>query len=153
MTAHVRTQIRKAVQARLMASGVFSLVCGELRLLLANQDDDFPAAAVQVTESDTPVGRGQPGHRPIRRDMSVTVIVALRLDDADEEGLDALTVAVEQALADPSGLGIGSLLDWRPVATGSIQGGFAERGLAAIPVTFACAVTTAEGAPQTNIHA
>lgn len=153
MTAHVRTQIRKAVQARLEASGAFALVCGELRLLLATQDDDFPAAAVQVTESDTPVGRGQPGHRPIRRDMSVTIIVALRIDDADEEGLDALTVTVEKALADPTGLGVGALVDWRPVATGSLHGGFAERGLAAIPVTYACAVTTAEGVPQTNIHA
>lgn len=151
--AHVRAQVRNAVKARLEDSDAFATVCGELRFQREFQDDEFPAAAVSVTETDEPVGRGLPGQRPLKRRMGVTVMVALRLDDADEDALDALTVAVEKALADPKALGIGGLLDWGVSGTGAIQSQFAAFGLAAVPVDFGCTITTREDAPETNIHA
>lgn len=156
MTVHVRTQLRNAVKARLEASDAFARVVGSLNLQRVFQEEEFPAAAVSVTENVTVEDRNQPGHRPVRRDFMVRVNLALLLassDDLDlDADLDALAVTTEQALADPEGFGIGAVASWEPVGTGEPDGQFAAMGLATIPLTYRCSVLTTDGDPTTNLY-
>lgn len=150
--AHVRTQLRNAVIARLKTVSSVAIACSRLRLTRQVQGDEFPIAAVAVTEAGSPVGRGAPGQRPVRRDFSVRVQLATELAEGADDLLDAIAVDVEKALADPSGLGVGSLTDWAYVGTGDIDGDAAEAGLAVIALNWRCAMTTLDSDPETNLH-
>ena len=150
--AHVRTQLRNAVIARLSAVEALVLVCPASRFERVLQSDEFPVAGVAVIESASAVGRGSPGQRPLKRDYSVQISVGLELVDDAEAVFDGIAVEIEKALADPSGLGIGQVSDWQFGGAGEGSAKAADHGLFVAPMIYRCSLTTLDSAPETNMH-
>ncbi|WP_427145185.1 hypothetical protein [Rhizobium pisi] len=152
--SHIRTQLRDAVIERLRTSGAFALTATKLRRGLGFDRDQFPLATVAVTDKSDTVGRGQIGQRPQTRTMTVEVRVALHLEDVDlmNGKLDDLGVTVEQLLADPRELGVGSFKEWSYLGSADLDDGMAEFGFVELPMIFTGTLSTLEGNPSANLH-
>lgn len=155
---HVKAQVRKAIQSRLVSAvpALEGRVHGYARLGRDFQDDNLPAAIVVVGEVIDPRDSGLIGNREVTRNLTVAVRLCVKAADEDaEDQLDALTVDVEKALvngAKATGL---KLALWKP--RGAEQPSFAESGseagtLVGVTITYSCSVTTPDSAPDTNIQ-
>ena len=149
---HIRTQVRDAVVARLRTVDAFACVAPFGRAARNFQKNEIPAALVRVSENLSPVGKIRP--RVVRRELTVTIDLLASLTSGDvDTALDDLSIPIEVVLADPSALGIGSLVEWRPVATAPGVFDLGEEVYGRLTITYACAVSTTEGVPTANIHA
>jgi len=150
--AHVRTQLRKGVQARLATVAALSGVHDESRIVRGFQQDDFPLALVGVTETVSGVSDSQ-GQRVYTRGMSVSIRLCVE-DDVEnaEDALDGLAVAVEKALLKSSDLGVGKLQQWRLANTSPVTPVAVSEGyMLSQTLTYSCDVMTADSTPETNL--
>jgi len=145
MALHPKTQLRKGIEQRLR-DGVPSLaaVVPALRAERTIQSDEVPLATVDVADGGMPVGGNVASSRPVRRDMSVTVTLAVQGDiDEVEDTLESLQVEVEDALRDSSTI-LKGVHDWA-YAGSSAATSQPAAGLAVLTINYSCWLATMPG--------
>lgn len=148
--AHIRTQIRDAVVARLRTVDGLALAAGYGRTARGLQRNDVPAAFVRIAEVAAPAFKSG---RILRRSLSVAIdVLVSSLEDDIDTRLDDLAVKIEAALADQESLGVGALLEWQYAGAtpGVVDVGEEIHG--SLSLTYTCSVSTEAGKPSTNIH-
>lgn len=154
---HVKSQIRQAVIARLAATVPdFALFCTKSRLLEMMQEDEFPACAVEVFETNvSPTTPNRPETKPLKRSIRVVVDLALDMaligeDVIAEDRLDELQGKIEISLNNGSDLNVSGLVDWAFAGSDAIR--YAKgSSLAILPLTYTAMITTRPGDPETSV--
>ncbi|WP_279482250.1 hypothetical protein [Aureimonas sp. SK2] len=150
---HLRTLVRTAVIDRLKAAvpSVGGRVHAGSRKLRDFQAHDLPMAVVVVSET---APSDHVGNRPRRVRRNIVVEVELVVDvgttDDLEAALDDASVEVEAALAGPDFLPF-TVAEWRLTTTSpgfGAGGGDAVYGV--LTLSYALAVTSTEGRPDTH---
>jgi hypothetical protein len=151
MALHPKTQLRKGIEQRLRdAVPSLAAVVSAIRAERTFQSDEVPLATVDVTDGGIPVGRNVAAARPVRRDMAVTVTLAIQGDNDDvEDALESLQVEVEDALRDPA-LILKGVHDWAYTGS-SAATSQPQAGLAVLAINYSCWLTTAPGSATTII--
>ncbi len=149
---HVKTQVRKAVEDRLRAVvPELALVVSSARMNRPFQTDELPGATVEVAETIDTLGNQRPENRPIKRNLTVTVILFAPSDiDSVEDDLEALQVTVERGLLDGADLGVRGLNDWILESASSVEISV-EAGLGVIQLRYTAFITTRAGDPTMSI--
>lgn len=151
MALHPKTQLRKGIEQRLRdAVPSLAAVASAIRAERTLQSDEVPLATVDVTDGGLPIGRNIAASRPTRRDMAVTVTLAVQGEiDEVEDVLESLQVEVEDALRDSS-LILTGVNDWA-YAGSSAATSQPAAGLAVLAINYSCWLTTAPGSATTII--
>lgn len=102
--AHPRETLRKAVKTAI--NGVAGLTAYDTRFYPVSEDD-LPCCHVYVTSEDAE-DVAMDGRQ--RREANISALITVKVNDAPEDALDALCLAVEKAVSADTTLG-GAALD------------------------------------------
>lgn len=144
--AHVRTQLRTAVKAALVADGVVST------RVFASRSHSRDAEQLPYIEVSTPSeqNEGSTMDGTVERDVSLTVSI-FEADSGDvETALDAIAVSVEEALYGNAAISAIST-DISPVSMEFELGVTGDRNVGRLQVEFLAKLATEEGMPETAL--